>query len=82
MIAWRRLDEKTVIRAWAIAEATSHKQNLAKAIAASAAPELQEKIRAGRHETLTDAEWRALENYIIQDRAPLLKDLLALRVEW
>jgi len=82
-IVWRRVDQRAVLRAWAIAEATSAKEGLGRAIAADqASSELRDKLIAGRYAELNDVEWHWLESAIMQLRAPLLRGLLALGPDW
>lgn len=80
---WRRVTEATVLRAWAVAEATSAKEPLGKAVAEGRCPpEMRDKLLAGRHRELTEAEWQALVRAVLQARGPLLQGLLDLRPEW
>ncbi len=62
------------MRAWAIAEATSQKAALGKAVAEGwCPPEMREKLLSGRYAALTETEWQALERVILQSRGPLLQ---------
>jgi hypothetical protein len=79
---WTRIDNATVLRAWAIAEATSGKEGFAQAVAQQAPKAIRDKVFGGKAETLTDSEWRLLEGGIRQYRAPMLDHLLALGVDW
>lgn len=83
MAEWRPVDETTVLRAWAIAEAMSQKTPLGKAVARGRyLPEMTEKLLSGRHEALSDSEWRALERDIVETRSALLQGLNALHPQW
>jgi len=80
---WRRVEQQSILRAWAIAEATSTKEPLGQAIAQGRGPSgLAAKVVAGLHEEITDAEWQWLERAILQTRGHLLDGLIHLRPEW
>jgi hypothetical protein len=79
---WTPIDYKTVLRAWAIAEATSGKEGFAQAFAQHAPAAIRDKVLTGKGQTLTDEEWRLLEENIRHYRAPMLDHLSTLEVEW
>ncbi len=80
-ISWRRIGQTAVLRAWAIAEATSTKNQLGQQIAVLA-PAASRKIQARELDRLTENDWQTLEQAIVKVRAFLLKTLIALEPEW
>jgi hypothetical protein len=81
-VGWTRIDYVTVLRAWAIAEATSGKEGFAHAFAEQAPQPMRANVLNRHVESLTADEWRVLEVNIRQYRAPMLDHLLALGVDW
>ena len=80
---WRRVDQRAVLRAWAIAEATSAKKPLEQAVMQARGPTgLSAKILAGRHAKITETEWQWLEQSILEVRRALLHGLIRLRPDW
>jgi hypothetical protein len=61
-LEWRRVTDVAVLRAWAIAEATSPRSPLGVAVREGRCPaELRDKLLGGRCDDLSEAEWGALE---------------------
>jgi hypothetical protein len=80
---WKCLTESSVLRAWAVAEATSEKTLLGEAVREGrCSAELRDKLLGGRSDDLTETEWQALERAILTARGPMLAGLLALRPDW
>ncbi len=83
MTEWRRITESAVLRAWAIAETTSNKTELGKAVREGRCPaELRDKLLGARDVELTEPEWQVLERAILDSRGALLRQLVDLRPEW
>jgi hypothetical protein len=82
MSVWQRIDERSVMRAWAIAEATSGKEKFAQFLAHEAPSSVRTKLLRREPETLTPDEWQFLEESLRLYRGPLIKHLLELGVEW
>lgn len=78
---WTPIDQHKVLREWAIAEATSSKEDFPKLLAQHV-PQVLQKLRAGQRGALTEAELRDLERAIEHYRVPLLTELLRLQPQW
>ena len=78
---WTQIDQFTMLRNWALAEATSAQREVSEVVAGWPA-ETQGKLYTGQHNALSESEWRMLEAGIVLTRQPLLVGLLWLQPHW